>query len=275
MEAQLNALNFLFWNIRKKPIKQLIGEVALCVGADCVILCECSLDPAEVLASLNRDAPDYQHARGECEQIEFFTKFDPHFLRPTFENPRISIRRLRLPLREEILIASAHLPSRLYFSAESLAEECSVLATFIEKEEQAAGHKRTLLVGDLNVNPFEVGVVGAGGLHAIMSRGIAIKGSRTVQDREYHFFYNPMWSHFGDRENCPPGTYYYERGEAVNYFWNIYDQVLLRPDLLGGFAGDSLRVLTAVGPRKLIDASGRPDKVNASDHLPVVFSLKF
>ena len=268
-------LTFMFWNVGGKPIGQLIAAAALSVNADCVVLCECPMSPSEVVRHLNHHAPDYQYAIGECEHVSFFTKFEPHFLVPTFENARISIRRLSLPARQDILIAGAHLPSRLFFSGESLAQECCYLAAYIGKEEELVGHKRTVLMGDLNVNPFESGVVGTAGLHAVLSRNVATRGNRTVQDRRHHFFYNPMWSHFGDREECPPGTYYYDRAEAVNYFWNIYDQVLLRPELLEGFSGDSLRVLTAAGPTPLLDLSGRPDKVNASDHLPIVFDLNF
>jgi hypothetical protein len=268
-------VTFLFWNVSGKAISPLIGAAALSVNADCVVLCECSMDLSEVLRGLNQRAPDYQYAFGECKHLMFFTKFEPRFLVPTFENARISIRHLSLPARQDILIAAAHLPSRLFFTAESLAQECMILAGYIEKEEEIVGHKRTVLLGDLNVNPFESGVVGTVGLHAVLSRGVAARGSRIVQDRRHHFFYNPMWSHFGDQENYPPGTYYYERAEAVTYFWNIYDQVLLRPELLEGFSGDSLRILTAAGPTTLLDRSGRPDKINASDHLPIVFELNF
>ncbi len=267
-------LTFFFWNVGGKDIRQLIAAAALSVEADCVVLCECPLNPSEVIEVLNERAPDYRYAYGECQSLMFFTKFEPRFVAPRFETPRISIRHLNLPARRDLLIAGAHLPSRLYFSEESLAQECYVLARYIEKEEEMVGHKRTILLGDLNVNPFESGVVGTGGLHAVSSRSVAIRGSRIVQDRRCHFFYSPMWSHFGDRES-PPGTYYYDRAEPVNYFWNIYDQVLLRPELLEGFSTDSLHILTTAGPTTLLDLSGRPDKANASDHLPIVFDLSF
>jgi hypothetical protein len=102
-----------------------------------------------------------------------------------------------------------------------------------------------------------------------------LKGQRIVQGKSYPLFYNPMWTFFGDRNDGPPGTYYYEKAESLNYFWNTYDQILIRPDILNGFRKDGVRVLTKVGEHSLIDGRGRPDTVNASDHLPVFLSIDF
>jgi hypothetical protein len=65
------------------------------------------------------------------------------------------------------------------------------LANSIRSVEQKIGHTRTILVGDLNMNPFEEGVVSAAGLHAVMTRRIAEKQSRIVQEKEYPFFAIP------------------------------------------------------------------------------------
>ena len=130
-----------------------------------------------------------------------------------------------MPAREEVLIAAAHLPSKFYFSESSQEFECVSFARQIDMQEQTAGHRRTIVVGDLNVNPFEKGVVGAEGFHAVMSLDVAIRGRRTIQGREYHSFYNPMCGRFGDRPNKTPGTYYYEKAEPVSYFWNVFDAV--------------------------------------------------
>jgi len=118
-------------------------------------------------------------------------------------------------------------------------------------------------------------MVGTGGLHAVMSREVASRGSRTVQAREYDFFYNPMWAHFGDRGGRVPGTYYYDKAEHVTYFWNMFDQILVRPALLEGLGAESVRILTSVRGLSLLGPSGRPDKTIASDHLPVLVDLEF
>lgn len=125
------------------------------------------------------------------------------------------------------------------------------------------------------MNPFESGMVATEGLHSVMSRRIANRHVRTVQGREYRFFYNPMWGHFGDAETDTAGSYFYQSAEHVNYFWNVFDQVLLRPEVAKGFDPAQLRILTSVGGRSLVRKDGRPDSASGSDHLPIVFELDF
>ena len=61
-------------------------------------------------------------------------------------------------------------------------------------------------------------------------------------------------------------------GGPESVFWNMFDQVLIRPSLLDQFAG--VRILTKVGVQSLSNKSGRPDKSLGSDHYPIIFSLK-
>ncbi len=267
--------NFLFWNVAGNATEELIASLAIANEVDLLVLAECKSDPNDLVRRLNRDAAEYQYAPGLCESLLFFTKFDTSFLVPVSETRRISIRRLTLPARDELLVVGAHLPSKMHFTGESQIFQCTELAGLIEEQEAQAGHRRTVVLGDLNVNPFEAGVVASGGLHAVMTRDIASRGQRLVQGKNYTFFYNPMWAYFGDRNDGPPGTYYYEKAESLNYFWNTYDQVLIRPDVLKGFRRDGVRVLTKVGEMTLADSRGRPNSASASDHFPVLLDIDF
>ena len=123
------------------------------------------------------------------------------------------------------------------------------------------------------MNPFEPGVVAAAGLHAVMSREVASRQSRTVQGRDYRFFYNPMWNHFGDANSDTAGSYFYSASEQVSYFWNVFDQVLIRPDLAARFDPGSLKMLKSTGRQSLVRDNGRPNSTQYSDHLPIVFDL--
>ena len=117
-------------------------------------------------------------------------------------------------------------------------------------------------------------MVGARGFHAIASRRIAAKGHRVVEGEAYPFFYNPMWRFFGDAGTGPPGTYYRRHSDYVEYFWHIFDQVLIRPALLPNFNNEHLRVLTTTGQTDLVTSAGVPAKSVASDHLPLLFRLR-
>ena len=265
---------FLFWNLNGGGLARGVAHLARQEKADVLILAECRLAPAELLWELNADTPDFQYAHGHCGHLTFYTRFDPYYLRGVTESHRISIRQLALPGRQTLLIAAAHLPSKRDWSEESQLFESVHLARLIEDAERWQGHQRTLVIGDLNMNPFESGMVAAsGGLHAVMSRQVAARASRKVQKERYRFFYNPLWGHFGDRGGAG-GTYYYESGEPVCYFWNIFDQVLLRPELLEGFAHERLRIVTEVEGISLLK-DGCPDRELASDHLPVAVEIEF
>jgi hypothetical protein len=265
---------FAFWNLNQRDLPQLVSALARRERVDVLILAECGTDTWRMLEALNAESSDYQLGYSNCDRLRVFTRFDARLMPPLVETERVSIRRLELPARKSLLVVGAHLPSKVNYSDDSQVFESVCLARLIEDAENSEGHRRTLLLGDLNMNPFEPGVVGArGGLHAVMSRKVVNRMWRTVQQENYRFFYNPMWSHMGDRTDAG-GTYYYDGAEAVCYFWNMYDQVLLRPELLGDFAPEHVRIVTEVDGTPLM-SNGRPDESVASDDLPVMVKLEF
>ena len=149
--------------------------------------------------------------------------------------------------------------------------EATNLAEDVIQREKERRHRRTVLVGDFNMNPFDKGIVAAGGLHAVMTRDIARKDERMVAARSYPFLYNPMWGCFGDRTEGPPGSHYF-LGKHVSYFWNLYDQVMLRPALMDSLR--ELRILVAEEQTSLLNAQGYPNPTVGSDHLPILFRLE-
>lgn len=266
-------LTFLFWNTNRKPLVDSIAAMAEAESVDVLILAECPANPAELLKVLNRKEPAFHFARGESDEIAIFARFPGRYLSPLYESPRLSIRRGTLPAIDEFLLVAVHFPSKMFWSDSSQALECASLSNTIDEVERKVGHRRTIVIGDLNMNPFEAGVVGAVGLHAVASRTVAARGERVVRGRTYPFFYNPMWGHFGDDRDRPSGTYYYERAEHVNYFWNNFDQVLVRPELVNTFRTDQLRILDRAGGTSLARPDGTPDAKSASDHFPLLFAL--
>jgi hypothetical protein len=185
--------------------------------------------------------------------------------------------------RQDVLLFVVHFGSKTYKSEASQALALPGFGDTIQREEAKRGCPRSILVGDLNMNPFEDGMVAAEGLNAAMTRQVALRGTRTSDRKRYRFFYNPMWSHFGDSthetappdhpEHEPPGTCYYGPKESRWYYWNMFDQVLLRPDLLPHFRNDDLKILVGDGATSMINEHGIPDRRNYSDHLPILFRV--
>lgn len=266
---------FLFWNVNSQPRSGMIANLAHRHEVDVIMLAECSISPALLLSELNSVETGYHYVEQlACEKIELYTKFPGDFIRPIYEEDRLTIRHLKLPGLLDILLAVVHFPSKLWWSDHSQALECPKLAASLEQAENMVGHSRTVLVGDLNMNPFEAGVVSANGLHGVMSRKIAEKGTRIVQGRQYQFFYNPMWSFMGDASPGPPGTFFCSGSEHVVFFWNLFDQVLIRPALLDRFSNMDLKILDSDGRTSFLSPrTGNPDANVASDHLPLVFNL--
>ncbi len=266
-------ITFLFWNMNRTNRLDILCRLVHEFNVDVLMLAENALGVAEVLCELNTPkAADFHYNTGLCERIDIFSKFTDTKIKPQFESKHITIRHLKPPTADDLLLVVVHLSSKLHQSNESQAFEMAEMARDIIRMEDKIGHKRTVLVGDLNMNPFETGLIAASGLHATMVRKVAEKKERTVNKRNFPFFYNPMWSLLGDASLGPPGSYYCSQSEHVAYFWHMFDQVLLRPDVLPMFQNNQLRIIDRVGELSLLNNNGIPDK-KISDHLPVLFQL--
>jgi exonuclease III len=272
-------LTFLFWNLNGKNLISSLDKLVVTHEVDILILAECNhpeLIPGNLLLALNSGGQDAQfhYVPDKYNYIQIFTSFPKSYVMPVAEdNKHYTMRRITLPGRDEVLLVAAHLLSQLHAKEDTLYAEAIKFAEKIRSTETELGHSRTIVVGDLNMNPFSNGVVAARGLHGVMTQKIARKKPRTVQKEAYPYFYNPMWGYFGESTNSPPGTYYYDKSGHVCYFWNIFDQVLVRPDLLSQWDDESLRILTSNGQQSFLTAKGLPDTINFSDHLPLLFRL--
>lgn len=241
---------------------------------DVIALAENEIPIAELITTINEAAEStYIPAFSPAQKVTVISRLPDDAIQPLRDEGGISIRRIRPPVGREILFAVAHLPSKLHMLEEDHSFYCARVARLIEEVEELAGHTRTVLTGDLNMNPFETGVAAADALHGVMTRRIASKRARVVSGVERKFFYNPMWSRFGDQSSGPPGTYYYSSSSQVTHFWNIFDQVLLRPELLECFRDHEMHIVSKVGRTNLLGNNHTPDNVVASDHLPLVFQL--
>jgi hypothetical protein len=268
-------LRFLFWNIGRAGIEGYVAKAVSGYRADVLMLAEC-VDPVPILQSLHAAGLTnyFHHHNPTAPSVEIFSILPLDRVVSLGDYRGLTFRRVVPPIGLDILLVGAHLPSKLYMTEDDQALLCPRFAEKISEYEESLGHKRTIFVGDLNMNPFEKGIVAANGFHATSSRAVAKRGMRTVKGEPYTFFYNPMWGHLGDKGSKPAGTYFFDRSQLTEYFWNMYDQVLIRPDLVDWFDDKSLEVISDVAGTSLLNENSRPNKEEISDHLPIVFSLK-
>ncbi len=238
------------------------------------MLAECPVDENALLTALNRSRPNtYRFPFSLAAKIKIFTRFDSALLVDFFNDPigGLTIRRLYLGEPGGLLLAVLHYPSRVNWDRDDQTLESPMLAQDTGRAEETAGIFRTILVGDFNMNPFDPGMIGAQALHAVITKQLAQREDRDVRGRPYRFFYNPMWGFFGDRTGGPPGTYYLHSSKPGQFFWNMYDQVLVRPALIEKLV--NVQILDTDGRSSLLTRFGLPSDAYGSDHLPLLFQL--
>jgi hypothetical protein len=162
---------FMFWNTKGAPLHKEIGIICSEYDVDIAIFAESSLDAPSLLEVLNQKGPQYFSPVLPAEgRLQFYTRYQLEWLEPRFDDGRISIRLLKHPLGRELLIVAVHLPSKLYRTNDEQIFDAQNLSDVISQEENRVGHHRTMVIGDFNMDPFEIGMIIASGLHAVMEK---------------------------------------------------------------------------------------------------------
>ncbi|MGE0431304.1 MAG: endonuclease/exonuclease/phosphatase family protein [Planctomycetota bacterium] len=279
-------MRLLFWNIRLQapqaarapnPI-DVVVTLQRRFDIDILVLAELG-NPhvSPLLGALNQPAGPFPRLWRRVTtdfRVDVFHRYPVDSINPVGARSQgnFGVLRASPPGLEPIRLAIAHLPSRRFTSREDAVQNCVELASYIRDVEGDVVPRRTLLLGDLNSDPFEDGVVAAQGLHGISSRSIVARtGSRTVNSAEYPMFYNPSWCWLGD-DGDVGGSYYYRRSTQIAQFWHVFDQVMVRADLLEYCPHGFAQLLTSDGAgRSLLGPDGRPA---VSDHLPLLATLE-
>jgi endonuclease/exonuclease/phosphatase family metal-dependent hydrolase len=265
-------VSLLFWNASRRDLTNRVSHLCNEYDIDLIVLAESPVSDIAALEAINRGrSPAYIAPFNPSDWLKFYVRGDCR-LSLLRDERRVAIRRFQSSVGNPITVVAAHLPSKLYDHDLDQYEEARRLSAAVQEVEASEGHDRTILIGDLNMNPFDIGVAAAKGLHAVMAKDIAADAHRTVGGVPSKFFYNPMWSRMGDGSVGPPGTYYYRDSRELCYFWNMFDQVLLRPSLIPSFRSDRLVVIDTISEQPLI-RDGRID-TSISDHLPVYVELE-
>lgn len=261
-------LTFLFWNLHRRDLRGHLAALVAEHDIDVLILAESDITPAELNTTLAQAGFSVSRARVRCQVAH---RRATCRLKPISGRSRYAWYELTTSIGlDPLLMFALHAYSKQDADEPNALSFAHELARVLHTTERSR-HKRTLLIGDFNMNPFEPAMLSTEGLHAVPSRDVAVRRSRKQAGEHHEMLFNPMWQLMG--QPGAPGSFYFDHSRAVEYFWHTFDQVLLRPDLLPYWRDDSARFLTHTASGTLVDGQGRPDALHASDHLPLLFRL--
>lgn len=275
-------MKFLFWNIEKKDkCFEVIADIVRDETIDVIALAEFPKEQDEkkkLLLILKAIDSNFNLLKPTTqEKVVIYYNKSMANVKNQFNEGKVAIKRITSNSNlVNAYVAFCHLDSKINVSDEEQAERVSIIKDTVCTFERDINDDNGffILCGDLNMNPFERGLIKANGLNAVMESSIAQKVTRKVQGHDYRFFYNPMWGFLGDLgKGEVSGTYYFNPSNHIQYFWNIFDQVLLRPEAIPYFDKEQLRILSQTTHYNLLKKSGIIDANHYSDHLPITFKL--
>ncbi|QJW97893.1 endonuclease/exonuclease/phosphatase family protein [Frigoriglobus tundricola] len=263
----------LFWNVQRKQLDSLVMALIADQTPDIVVLVE--TPPRSRLSAFL--APTGWQRVGRSERFTVLTRQTFRFTRLLNPDPtdRIEFWHVAPPAADDWLFALVHGPDRRNATDDTRRLLFDRFRAAIRELENLLGHRRTVILGDLNANPHDPSVLCANGLHAIGVRRVRGRTDRAIRNAgRADFFYNPMWRLYGSDPagDSGAGSYYYHEGyDATELFWHMLDQVLIRPEYADRLPANMLRLVTSAGSTDLTTTDGHPDPAVGSDHLPVAF----
>jgi len=265
-------MNCLFWNVGRKPdINQYLVDVVSEHKIDLLVLAEYKDDKNELLSMLSEtDYTLYHVPQIACMRIHIFSVYTPAQIAHIQDASHYTIKRIPHPNLGLLTFTFVHFPSKLHTEEIDYLEESRLLKNDIEQAEDRLDSKLTVVAGDFNMNPFDQGMMMSTALHSFPTKDEVKREKRIINGRSYTMFYNPMWNFFGDKDT-PFGTYHYKSSHHKTLYWNVFDQVLVRPSLSENISSSDIKILTQINQKSLINKNGKP---NVSDHLPLFFAIK-
>jgi endonuclease/exonuclease/phosphatase (EEP) superfamily protein YafD len=269
----LNLPRIIFWNVNKKDLTSLVCSITKLNDADVVVLNENQVPIADMLQALRTNVSQDFYCPNSTPSSEkrfhCFCRNSELDLSELHALQRSSVRKINIG-QHKVLLALVHGVDMRNYDTEARQSSLQTLMTDMEFVKEQQKTNKLILLGDFNMNPYDRGMNLAAGLNAMMTKSCVEKGLRKYMDRDYDFYYNPMWSLFGDNTDGPAGTVY-DISNQGPYGWSMLDQVLINHSIVSLF--QDVRILTEAGTQSLMDGKGRPNSSTASDHFPILVTF--
>ena len=265
-------MKYLFWNTNKRNVDTYICKLSCEYTPTIIALAEYERDIYALVELLKKETNlDYMvleqmacrvHILIQAKLADKVEHCQDH------RNYTIKI----LPynsFHEKHIVVFLHLPSKMQDNRERNRSLLEQIVTAVERIDTSE-RRKVLIFGDFNLNPYEDAMTYLTGCNAVSSRNIAKKisrKSRYEEEKQYFYYYNPMWNFLGD-EKEPCGTFYYTSTPDHSRYWNTFDQFVVSPELMNDI--EEVKIVKDIGEISLGDEHGIP---KISDHYPLFFKL--
>ena len=266
-ESERSFLNILFWNLEKKNNVQYLTDCIKEWQIDLIVLSEYeNLDIPFVLNDLNND---YWHVAGKggCDKITLIAqnKFAVNVKREQSRYVLYSIEYNNVKFN----LVGTHLQDRRNCDPSQRIAVIARLMNDLKNLEDSSKCKKSIIIGDLNSNPYDRELLQMNAFHAVLFKDV-IKNAetRTVDGVKYRRLYNPIL-HFLSEDTKNYGSFYDTRGSS-SPTWHCLDQILVSKALVDAIA--LLKYLREINGTSLI--SRKMPRKEISDHLPLVVQME-
>ncbi len=261
-------IRILFWNIKKnESTYSLIGQAVDEYDVDVCVLAEAPINADFLL--IDRLPQGYKFMPPGSDKLKVRYFYGPRISMKTVGDDtfnRGSMMKLTVDGKIDLNLVGCHLIDPINYSGNEKSDFAISFNKFIIDLEDKLNSCKTVVVGDFNMNPFEWGMSSPSAFNSVMCKSVAQRESCVRFSTVRRFFYNPMWYFFG-HPDLMNGTIYREP-----YYWNLYDQILIRPELMDGFSHDNINIIQQIKSTPLLTPKGYIDN-KISDHLPLITTL--
>ncbi|MBS1686962.1 MAG: endonuclease/exonuclease/phosphatase family protein [Bacteroidetes bacterium] len=205
-----------------------------------------------------------------------------HFLNPGCERVKIIKRKtLALDLHKQtryyttvyikeinLFILSVHLPSQMFNHERTLREFLKKFRDEIDNKVGSSLRKRVLIIGDFNINPYEGPMIDKDGFLATNSYNARIR----IDERNTYF--NPTWQLYN--RGYFPGTKYFPRPSGFSFDiteFHFLDQVVVSQKFQKEAKATEISIIEST--MKFSFFNKAKNKIEQSDHLPLMYKFKF
>jgi exonuclease III len=215
--------------VNRKELTSFVCSITASTNADVVVLIENNVSTEKTLQALRTNVSQdfyYPNAISKSDQrFHCFCRNPELDLSETHSGTRTSVREFQIGRHKTLLVLVHGVDIRNYDpqSRQSFVQNIADQMRLIQEEKRT---NKLILLGDFNLNPFDSGMNLAMGLNAMMTKECVKPGYRTYLEERYDFYYNPMWSLFGDNTDGPAGTIY-DTSNQGPYGWSMLDQVII------------------------------------------------